>query len=209
MVSTSALEDVTSLWLAAVQRAIGRASHDVKDALNGVSVNLEVIRSRAARPDTPASAVASFGESAGHQLERLTSLIEAVLALGKAERTPVDVGLTLRRVVVICGASTSSDDASVTMVEDASIGSTFSRVSSDVVRLALLAPLLDLVTSPARGSALSNVTCTLSSDTDGVQVRIAADGRSPSMSPSLAEVLRGAGVRFDEGNDLSLTFPRA
>jgi hypothetical protein len=40
-------DDVERLWLAALQRAIGRASHDVKDSLNGVSVNLEVIRSRA------------------------------------------------------------------------------------------------------------------------------------------------------------------
>src|SRR6478609_6711739 len=105
MTHISAPEDVGALWLATLQRAMGRASHDVKDALNSVSVNLEVIRSRAARPDTPASAVATFGESAGHQLERLTSLIEAVLALGRAERTPVDVGVTLRRVVTLCGAS--------------------------------------------------------------------------------------------------------
>ncbi|MDQ2668886.1 MAG: hypothetical protein M3Z05_23250, partial [Gemmatimonadota bacterium] len=128
---TSGVEDLAALWLATLQRAVGRASHDVKDAINGVSVNLEVIRSRAARPDTPASAVASFGESAAHQLERLTSLIEAVLALGKAERAPVDVGATLRRIVIICGASASSDDATVRLVEDASMGSTFSRAPSD------------------------------------------------------------------------------
>ena len=206
---TSAPEDVGSLWLATLQRAMGRASHDVKDALNGVSVNLEVIRSRAARPDTPASAVASFGESAGHQLERLTSLIDAVLALSRAERTPVDVGATLRRVVTLCGASTSSDDAAVRLVEDAGMGSTFSPVSSDVVRLALLAHLLDLVVSPARGTALSDVTCTLSSSDDGVQVRFAADGRSVSTSDALADIMRGAGVRWTEGNNLSLVFPRA
>ena len=195
--------------MATLQRAMGRASHDVKDALNGVSVNLEVIRSRAARPDTPASAVASFGESAGHQLERLTSLIEAVLALGRAERTPVDVGVTLRRIVTICSASTSSDDAAVRLVEDASMGSTFSRVSPDVVRLALLAHLLDLVVSPARGTSLSEVTCTLATSDDGVHVRFAADGRTASTPDALADVMRSAGVRSTDGNDISLTFPRA
>ncbi|CAN5318771.1 hypothetical protein BH09GEM1_BH09GEM1_47550 [soil metagenome] len=209
MVPTSALEDVGSLWLATLQRAIGRASHDVKDALNGVSVNLEVIRSRAARADTPASAVASFGESAGHQLERLTSLIEAVLALGRAERTPVDVGLTLRRVVTICGASTSSDDATVKLLEDVSMGSTHSRVSADVVRLVLLAHLLDLVVSPSRGTSRSGVTCRLSSSEDGVAVRIAAEGRTVSTSDALAEIMRGAGVSWTDGSELSLTFPRA
>lgn len=209
MVPTSALEDVASLWLVTLQRAIGRASHDVKDALNGVSVNLEVIRSRAARPDTPASAVASFSESAGQQLERLTSLLEAVLALGRAERTPVDVGVTLRRIVTICGASTSSDDASVRLVEDAALGSTYSRVPSDVVRLALLAPLLELVVSPARGTPRSEVTCTLSTADDGVQVRFTAEGRSATLPDALAEILRGAGVRWSEGNELSLTFSHA
>lgn len=206
---TSALEDVGSLWLATLQRAIGRASHDVKDALNGVSVNLEVIRSRAARPDAPASAVASFAESAGQQLERLTSLIEAVLALGRAERTPVDVGVTLRRVVTLCGASTSTDDARVKLVVDAGLGSTVSPVSSDVVRLTLLAHLLDLVVSPARGTVLSEVTCVLSSQDDGVYVRFVAPGRTVSTTETLAEIMRGAGIRWTEGNELSLTYPRS
>jgi signal transduction histidine kinase len=208
-VPTSALEDVGSLWLATLQRAMGRASHDVKDALNGVSVNLEVIRSRAARPDAPASAVASFAESAGQQLERLTSLIEAVLALGRAERTPVDVGVTLRRVVTLCGASTSTDDARVKLVVDAGLGSTVSPVSSDVVRLTLLAHLLDLVVSPARGTVLSEVTCDLSSQDDGVRVRFVAPGRTVSTTEALAEIMRGAGIRWTEGNELSLTYPRS
>ena len=73
-------EDTCALWLQAFQRAMARASHDVKDALNGVSVNIEVIRSRAARADARASAVAQFGEAAGHQLERLTTLLEAILS---------------------------------------------------------------------------------------------------------------------------------
>lgn len=208
MVRTSAPEDVGSLWLATLQRAMGRASHDVKDALNGVSVNLEVIRSRAARPDAPASAVASFGESAGHQLERLTSLIEAVLALGRAERTPVDVAVTLRRVVTLCGASTSSDDAAVALTEDAGLGSTYSPLPADVVRLTLLAHLLELVVSPARGTRLSEVKCTLSSSEAGVHVRLAADGRTIVTTDALADVMRGAGVRWTDGNELSLTYPR-
>jgi signal transduction histidine kinase len=95
----AAAEEAGLLWLATLQRALGRASHDIKDSLNGVSVNLEVIRSRAARPDAPASAVAQFAEAAGHQLERLTSLIEAVLALGRPERDPADVARTQRRIV--------------------------------------------------------------------------------------------------------------
>src|SRR4030088_2224818 len=101
MAHISAAEDAGVLWLATLQRALARASHDVKDALNGVSVNMEVIRSRALRPDAPASSVVQFAEAAGQQLERLTTLIEAVLALGRAEREPADVGVVLRRIALV------------------------------------------------------------------------------------------------------------
>ena len=100
MTPISAREDVSALWLETLQRAMGRASHDVKDALNGVSVNLEVIRSRASRADGTAGSVAPFGEAAAQQLERLTTLLEAMLALSRVERTPTDVGVTRRSMGV-------------------------------------------------------------------------------------------------------------
>jgi signal transduction histidine kinase len=164
--SPAASEEVGPLWLATLQRALGRASHDVKDSLNGVSVNLEVIRSRAARPDAPASAVATFAEAAGQQLERLTSLIEAVLALGRPERDPADVALTLRRVAVVCSASSSNADAAVELREsDAGLGgSTITRVRGDVVRLAISAPLLDAVAGTDRSARAAAVQCTIGGD---------------------------------------------
>src|SRR5579862_6333994 len=142
MTPISAPEDIGALWLLTLQRAMSRASHDVKDALNGVSVNLEVIRSRAGRPDVPATAVAQFAESATQQLERLTILLEAILTLGRAERDRTDVAATLRRVVALCGASVSSSDAAVRMRDDGTGGPTVTAVPADVVRLALTAPLL-------------------------------------------------------------------
>jgi signal transduction histidine kinase len=209
MAPISAPEDVGALWLLMLQRAIGRASHDVKDALNGVSVNLEVIRSRAARPGTPASAVAQFGDAAGQQLERLTTLIEAVLALGRAERSPADVGTTLRRVVALCGATASSADAAVELVDGGLIGSAQTCVIGDVVRLALMGPLLDMVSATDRAHRLSAVTCTLAGDDAVVQVVIAAEGRRATMPDCVAHIVRGAGVRWTEGHTLSLAFPRA
>ena len=74
MSTSAATADAGVLWLAALQRALDRAAHDVKDALNGVSVNLEVVRSRASRADAAASAVAPFADAAAHQLDRLTAL---------------------------------------------------------------------------------------------------------------------------------------
>ena len=209
MASSTAAEDVAGLWLLTLQRAVGRASHDVKDALNGVSVNLEVIRSRSARPDVPASAVAKFGDAAAQQVERLTMLLDAVLALARADRSPADVALTLRRVVTICAASSSSADAEVSLVGEAETGDALTRVPVDALRLALLAPLLDVVSGVNRAPKLSPVTCAMSVDHDWVRVVMSADGRQAAMPDALADVLRSAGIRWTEGEQLSLAFPRA
>jgi hypothetical protein len=208
MAPTSATEDVGAIWLSLLQRAMGRGSHDVKDALNGVSVNLEVIRSRAARTDLPATALAQFGEAAAQQLEKLTSLLEAVLVLSRPERSPADVGQTLRRIGALCGASASSSDATVHIQVDAGQPAVTS-VRGDIVRIAIMAPLLDIVVGTDRRTRASDVTCTLGADGDAVEVRIAAPGRRTAMPEHVADIVRAAGVRYTEADgNLSLAFPR-
>jgi signal transduction histidine kinase len=216
MTPVPATEDVAVLWLATLQRAMGRASHDVKDALNGVSVNLEVIRGRSTRPDVPAAAVAPFAEASAHQLERLTNLMEAVLALGRAERQPADVVLTLRRLAALCGASASSADAEV-LVEQGDVDTATTSVPGDAVRLALAAPLLDLVTWSDRMARATPVRCVVQGVDAGTAVTLSAAGRRAAMPDAVAEAVRAAGVRWGEAgqgpaagpNDLSLVFPRA
>ena len=208
MTPISAPDDVSALWLLTLQRAVARASHDVKDAMNGVSVNLEVIRSRAARPDTPASDVAKFGEAAAQQLDRLTTLLDAILTLSKADRSSADVGVTLRRVIALCGAASSMADARIQLVDESSMRSTTTRVLGDVVRLALTSPLLEVAVASHRAQRASDVTCVLSADAAAVRVVIAAPGRRALMPESIVDVVRSAGVSFTEGpQDLSLTFP--
>ena len=216
MTPVSADENVEELWLATFQRAVGRASHDVKDALNGVSVNLEVIRGRAARPGVAASAVEQFAEAAGHQLERLTTLLDAVLALGRAERQPVDVALTLRRIATVCSASSSSADAEV-LVELEGVESAPTSVAGDAVRLALAAPVLDLVVGTEQGTRATPVRCVVRENDSATTVTIAAEGRRAAMPEAVAGALRAAGVRWSDEErggtavrtDLSLVFPRA
>ena len=207
MSTSAAPADAGILWPAALQRALARAAHDVKDALNGVSVNLEVVRSRASRADAPASAVAPFAEAAAQQLERLTALLDAVLALGRSERGPADVGVTLRRLAALCSASNASSDARV-IVRETLVGDAHTSVPSDAVRLALIAPLLDAVAS-RRGESREAVICELTGDGDALVVRLLADRPVP-MPADAAEVLRAAGVRWTaSAHDLSVVFPRA
>lgn len=236
MPSLSAAEDAGVLWLATLQRALARASHDVKDALNGVSVNLEVIRSRALKPGGEAASVAPFADAAGQQLERLTNLLEAVLALGRAEREPVDVGAVLRRIATLCSASSSSADAAIEVVDG--VGDpAVTLVRGEAVRLALAGPLLELVASNGAGRSASRgpVRCTLSSGSGGdtIVVTMRSAGRTAGMPDALADVVRAAGVRWmdgvpgrahdgqgakagrgsegegDDEGDFSLMFPRA
>ena len=207
MSTSAAPADAGVLWLAALQRALDRAAHDVKDALNGVSVNLEVVRSRASGAGAAASAIAPFADAAAHQLDRLTALLDAVLALSRRERGPADVGITLRRVAAVCSASNAASDARVTVrevfVDDARTG-----VASDAVRLALTAPLLDVVAS-RRGESRDPVVCELTGDGDALVVRLLAD-RAVPMPADVAEALRAVGVRWTESvNELSIVFPRA
>ena len=207
MPTTAAPADAGVLWLAALQRALARAAHDVKDALNGVSVNLEVVRTRASRADATASAVAPYADAAAQQLERLTALLDAVLALGRSERAPADVGVTLRRIAALCSASNASSDARVT-VREAIVGDARTSVAGDAVRLARAAPLLDAVAS-RKGESREAVVCELMDEGEALVVRLVADRPIP-MPADIADVLRAAGVRWTESaNDLSVVFPRA
>ncbi|HET9799556.1 MAG TPA: hypothetical protein VFP90_16265 [Gemmatimonadaceae bacterium] len=207
MPASAAPADAGVLWLAALQRALGRAAHDVKDALNGVSVNLEVVRSRAGRAEAPASAVAPFAEAAAQQLERLTALLDTVLSLGRSERAPVDLSVTLRRVASLCGASSTATDARV-VVRDLHDGDARTSVVGDAVRLALAAPLLDAVVG-ARSALPDGLECELTGEPDSLVVRLRT-GRPVTIAPDVAEAIRLAGVRWTEdAAELSLFFPRA
>lgn len=207
MPASAAPADAGVLWLAALQRALGRAAHDVKDALNGVSVNLEVVRSRAGRAEAPASAVAPFAEAAAQQLERLTALLDTVLSLGRSERAPVDLSVTLRRVASLCSASSTATDARV-VVRDRHGGDARTSVVGDAVRLALAAPLLDAVVG-ARSALPDGLECELTGQSDSLVVRLRT-GRPVTIAPDVAEAIRLAGVRWTEdAAELSLFFPRA
>ncbi len=202
--------DARVLWLAMVQRLMGRAAHDVRDSLNGVAVNIEVVRSRAAREGALASTVAQYADAAGQQLERLTSLLDALLAVARPERDPVNVAVALRRVATLCSASMSADDAAV-VVESGLADEATTSLPGEVVRLALAAPMLDAV--HGEGHPASPVRCGMRVGPTDVTVTMAAEGRHVAMPAEVADVVRHAGIRWnEEGQDagkLSLAFPRA
>jgi signal transduction histidine kinase len=209
-VSAPLIEDAAALWLAFLQRSLSRASHDVRDALNGVSVNLEVIRSRATRPGSAAADVAPFAEAAGQQLERLTNLLEALLALGRSERGATDVSFALRQMAILCGAASSGAGAPVEVrLAGGEMDGMMTRVSGDIVRLTIGATLADAVAGTDRTSRAGAVVCTIDGNATHVLVTVEADGRRVRLPDGIAEAARAAGVQWSEDpQHLSLAFPR-
>ncbi|HLV26264.1 MAG TPA: hypothetical protein VKZ41_08105 [Gemmatimonadales bacterium] len=74
--------------LASFNELARRSSHEIRNALNAVAVNLEVARSRLERSeqqdDTLAKSVAPFARSAAEQLEVLAGLTESFMALARS-----------------------------------------------------------------------------------------------------------------------------
>jgi len=64
----------------AVREILRRAGHELRNALNGVSVNVEVVRSRADRERSPRE-LASFAERASAQMGEVSALTDGLLAL--------------------------------------------------------------------------------------------------------------------------------
>ena len=63
-----------------VREIIRRAGHEIRNALSGVAVNVEVVRSRVAR-EGPATEIASFADRASAQIGEATALTNALLSL--------------------------------------------------------------------------------------------------------------------------------
>ena len=65
----------------AVREILRRAGHELRNALNGVAVNVEVVRSRADREGSPPKELASFAERASAQVGEASALADGLLAL--------------------------------------------------------------------------------------------------------------------------------
>src|SRR5450756_1192276 len=68
-------------WLPRLKAVIRGSTHESRNALNGLVVNLEVVRSRLARAADGAPDVLPFAEQAMGQTEELVKLNEAIGSL--------------------------------------------------------------------------------------------------------------------------------
>ena len=127
-------------------RLVGRSAHELKGALNGVSVNQEVIRSRAEKANMMAASLSSFAAAAAEQLDVVISLTEALLGLTRTAPEPMDVGVEVRRIAILLGAAARSDGKQLTLDDAAALSALgVTSAPGSAVRLAICESLLAAV----------------------------------------------------------------
>ena len=197
--------ELEALWLNALQQVVGRAAHEIKGALNGVCVNLEVVRSRTStQTGTLASGVARFAEAAAGQLDALVAMNDALLAVTRRPREVVDVASTARQLVTLLAPVARTDGRSLKIVEEGSSGGAMTSAPGAAVRLVLATVLLYALDRRAA------TTCRVDA-ADGMVIRVecALDG-TIDLDPRVARAAEDAGIRIETDDaGLSLTFPRA
>ena len=196
--------EIDARWLDALSRLVGRAAHEVKGALNGVSVNQEVIRSRAEKANTLAASLSSFAGAAAEQLEVVISLTDALLGLTrKAE--PTDVGVEVRRIAILLGAAARSDGKQLTLDDAAALSALGSTSApSSAVRLAICESLLAAVETN------TNVYCAAVADPGTPAIRIESrDGNAMTVGSEIVIAAADAGITIRaEPSAVCISFPR-
>ena len=107
------MSDLEVLWLRTLQRVVDKAAHELKDSLNGVSLNVEVVRARSRKEGAAPSQLADFAAAAASQLETLSERTEALLFLARPHRKSeaVDVAQTLRHLATLMVPAARADGA--------------------------------------------------------------------------------------------------
>ena len=196
------------LWLGVFQRLCDATAHQFKGALNGVAVNLEVVRSRSGRGEAEASALRPFAEAAAAELESVIQSAEAMLALARPPRGPADIARITRDVAVLAsrGAAEADEGRGRRLTVDKGVerlGTTSAPTSA--ARLAIAAVLLAAV------EASNDVVCTAVDEAGGPAIRVSCgerDGSRIALSDEVVSAAYSAGVHLDiSESGATITFP--
>ena len=192
-------------WLDALQRLASRSAHELRGALNGVSVNVEVVRSRAAKASASAAALEPFADAASAQLDDVIELTEALLGLTRPAPEPVAIATETKRIVTLLAAAARADNRRLHLEDVTSLNSLgVTSAPGSAVRVALCECLLAAV------HASTTTKCTAVVDTTASTIRItASDGGPISLPSDLVVVSAESGIDIQiEASAISISFPR-
>ncbi len=193
-------DHLSALWLSTLQVLTDSVVHDIRNALNGVAVNLEVVRSRSARGSDGAS-IAPFATAAAAQFETVTGQADALIALVRLDKEGRDVAVLLGRLAALLGKPA---DGGFFRVEVPTASGALTGAPDTAVRLALVASLL-----AGRGRE-SPVTCRLGTEGPPT-VYIQSDAGGPMSLPAdIAAELGKTGISVaPTTHGITISFPPA
>jgi|RhiMetdeSRZDD1v2_1073273.scaffolds.fasta_scaffold1163121_2 signal transduction histidine kinase len=183
------VEASSTEWLHALQSLATRVAHEIRNPLNAVAVNLEVVRSRCERESVEPRAVLPFATAAAGELERVSRLIDALLALTRPARS--DLAILAGPVITMYDALARAEGGSVDM--DLDEGATGIDIAADEARAAL-AVTLDEMLGPGVAIRVHIA---------GEGDRVAARFSGPRVTPKLPVDVR----LQSEPSGLTLLFP--
>lgn len=217
--ATSDGGDVGALWLTTQQTIAGRIAHEIRNTLNGVAVNVEVVRSRLARVAAgqsgsgpaygaqPGQGSLSFAETASREFERVSAQTEALLALVRPVRRPTDVALVAAQLATLLGLAAQRDGSTLT-VEGTDDGGARTSMDGAAVRLAVAQAMLAAMPDGVTHHVRCTVTVAPGEGPRLTMTRTGSDG--PIVLPDdVARVAGDAGLRTASHAEtgLQLLFP--
>ena len=194
---------IDALWLGVLARIGGHAAHEVKGALNGVSVNVEVVRTRAEKPGAAAATVEQYANAAAAQLNAVIAMSEALLWLVRELRGPVAIATVVDRIEALLGPAVRADGRR--LETDESLNQLVATsADSNAVRLAIGGCLLAAVEKSVHAR------CTAGDDAGGPAVLIESrDGAALATDETLVTAVASAGIRITaEPTAIFIRFPR-
>jgi len=197
------LATVDELWLEVLQRLCDATAHQFKGAMNGVAVNLEVVRSRSGRSDGDGASLRPFAEAASAEMESVIRSAEAMLSLARTPRGPADIARIARDVATLAGKGGTDGATRVTI--DKSVEQLSTSTPPSAVRLAVGAVLLAAV----EGS--NDVVCVAVPDAPLPTIRVSQGGHDGSrfaLNDEVVAAAYSAGVHLDiTKTGATITFP--
>jgi hypothetical protein len=178
-------------------------------------VNLEVVKARA-RPGADAGAIMAFADAASSELESMTRLAAAMLALGRPGRGAADVARIAADAVALLEPGLRASGVRLELAGDRS--AVVAGRPTDV-RLAVVTSLLAVVESVRNRAETAEIAGALpASDTAGLvrctttseprPTLVIAPSLGATLAPDVRDALADAAIGVDSSGDaLRLAFP--
>lgn len=186
-----------ALWADTLREIADVVAHDLRNALNAVAVNLEVVRSRSDR-GADAAAIAPFAATAANHFEIAAAAAEALLGFARSEPGRVDIAMVVARLARLLAVGGKSS----VRVTDRSEGRAITSAPPEIARVVVARSVL-----AALGTG-EGIACEISAD-DGIFLRVICPSHVPPLPDSqVVTAAAASGIRFvSREQSLELRFP--